>query len=102
MDIFLNIEMYNFFQTVRGVLIYNAALSVYNCSMSTSSISYFQKFDGVKKLLKLKGIAIGKMKMFILFALAYIIDKENNDMISTTNGKQNLTFLWQVDVHLYM
>ena len=94
--------MYNFFQTVRGVLLDHALTSVYNCSMSTSNISYFEKFDAVKKLLKLNGIASGEVKMLILFALAYIIDEENKDLISTTNGKQNLTFLWQVDVHLYM
>ena len=94
--------MYNFFQTVRGVLLVHAVFSVYNCSMSTSNISYFEKFDAVKKLVKLNEIASGELKMLILFALAYIIDAENKDLISTTNGKQNLTFLWQVDVHLYM
>ena len=98
----MNIEMYNFFQTIRGALLVDAVISVYNCSMSTSNISYFEKFDAVKMLLKLNEIASGRLKMFILFALAYVIDEENNDLISTTNGKQNLTFLWQVDVLLYM
>ena len=80
--------MYNFFQTIRGDLLLDAVISVYNCSRSTSNISYFEKLDAVKKLLKLNEIASGELKMYILFALAYLIDEEKNDLFCSTNGKQ--------------
>ena len=69
--------------------------------MAPSNILYFEDFDGVKKLLELKRIARGVLEMEILFSLAYVIDKENNDCIVSTNGKHNLVFPWQVNAYQF-
>ena len=93
------------FQTVRGKLLQKAASTVYNCSMSTASMSYFDKFDGVMKLLGLMEVPNERLKMTVLFALAYLIDEKNNHLIVSTNGKSSLTgsqylFTAYIKVHI--
>ena len=78
------------FQTVIGRLLQKAVSSVYNCSMSTSNFSYFEKFDAVIKLLKLRGTSSERLNMTVLFALAYLIDEKNNHLIVSTNGRSNV------------
>jgi len=72
-------------KTVRGKLLQRATSTVYNCSMSTANISYFDKFDGVGKLLGLMEVPNERLKMTVLFALAYLIDEKNNHLIVSTN-----------------
>ena len=60
---------------------------IYNSSRAAFNRYYFEQYDTVNKLLKLRNTSIARWNMITLFALAYLIDEENNHLIITGPGK---------------
>ncbi len=75
------------FQTLRGKVLENTMAAIYNISLCSSNFRYFQKFQGLDRLLPLMNTPSEKVNMNALFALAYLTDETNNELIMSNNGK---------------
>ena len=102
MDNSIKMEMYTLFQTIRGVLLQRAVAIVSNCSMSTSNKSYFEKFDGVGKLLKLNGTCSERLTMSVLFALAYLSGEKEKNLFESKTGKQIMMLYVGSYIYLFL
>ena len=72
---------------MQGALLKASLSTIYNCSMSTDNFTYFEKFNGVEKLLALTNTPSERLNMTALFALAYLIDEKNNHLIASKDGE---------------